>query len=179
MSKMKSGLETWLKQECADIGGTYIAAGKTVSYALHEAIEGKIESVLDQLNTAKYMLSKYPDKENLKLKIDEMMLKLSGLKRIPTDMIDPISDISALMTKLALEETVQCQCGKSNMANESYMADDSIYRTYNGMQFKLNQSTDTFQDEDAAEKRKQELILQGKTVYVEHVRFGYLVWTKQ
>lgn len=109
MAIMRDGLNTWLKQECADVGDKFIGISKLATAAAHEAIYGDASEYLSATKLRINMMVE----QGLIPEIDNSaivnLLTRASNKNDTSFYMQKISDV---LTKLALEATVECQCGK-------------------------------------------------------------------
>lgn len=125
MATMRSGLETWLKQECVGIGDSYQLAGNYALLAHLSLMDDNplvalqyAENLQNQLDTLKPVPFTGGDIEDIRRLMTSIMVGLDSPDifevntQVRIDVLDNLEKISQIIQKETLEKVVECQCGK-------------------------------------------------------------------
>jgi len=110
MATMRNGLETWLKQECADMGTDFSVADNIAVATTHALLQGNLQLSRQLHGGIGNLLAKYGIDDELKRLLADVSADINTEDSILA--VSKMVKAARYIHKLALERVVECQCGK-------------------------------------------------------------------
>ena len=117
MTTMKSRFSTWLKEDCHNIGINLIGTAETIEFLGKNAISMLKPDDVDKISS--YIESDFfkPKQHEMSI-VNAYITTIKELIKVNNESAYPIlSELVAYYKTLALEHTVECQCGKQTSSH--------------------------------------------------------------